>query len=265
MILINRAIPPRGIVGTTNYKSHYLTKNAIVTGGIRRLGRHISYFLADEGYNLALIYNNSSKREIEKTAGVLSGKNIRYKFYKCDITDTGKTKTVIDKIGKDFKSIDLLLNNSGMITKVDFEKITPKLFDETIALNLKSQLFISQFSLKYLKKSASPLIINIASLGGLQNWSSFMPYSISKTGVVKLTYLLARKLAPKIRVNAIAPGTIIIKGEEKGTPRKIDFKKIPLKKYGSPEDITEAVKFILNCKYLTGVVIPVDGGRLLNN
>lgn len=114
-------------------------------------------------------------------------------------------------------------------------------------------------------KSPNPQIINIASLGGLQNWSGYIPYSISKSALIKLTYLLARKLAPKIRVNAIAPGTIIIDGEEKGTPEKTSIEKIPLKKYGKPEDIIEAIKFIINCNYLTGHVIPVDGGRLLNS
>lgn len=242
-----------------------MTKNAIVTGGIRRLGRQISYFLADEGYNLALIYNNSSKTELEKTSDTLRKKNISFKFYKCDITNTQRAKSVVERIGKDFGKVDLLVNNAGMINKINFEKITPALFDKTIALNLKAPLFLSQYSLKYLNKSPSPAIINIASLGGLQNWSSFIPYSLSKTGLVKLTYLLARKLAPNIRVNAIAPGTIVIKGEEKGTPEKTGVSNIPLKKYGSPKDITEAVKFILRSDYLTGVVIPVDGGRLLNN
>ncbi len=242
-----------------------MVKNAIVTGGIRRLGRQISYFLAGEGYNLALIYNSSSKAELNQTAKVLKTKNIKFKFYKCDISNSAKAKAVIDSIGKDFKKIDLLVNNSAMITKVDFEKITPELFDKTIALNLKAPLFISQYSLKYLNKAKAPLIINMASLGGLQNWTGYFPYSISKTAVIKLTYLLARKLAPKVRVNAIAPGTIIVDGEEAGTPQKTDMTRIPLKKYGSPKDIIEAVKFIINSEYLTGIVIPVEGGRLLNN
>ncbi len=242
-----------------------MIKNAIVTGGIRRLGRYISYFLANEGYNLALIYNSSTKEELNQTSKVLSSKGIKYRFYKCDITDQAKLRKVIQSIGKEFRKIDLLINNAGMITRVDFEKITPKLFDETIALNLKAPLFISQYSLQYLRKSIAPLIINISSLGGLQNWTGFIPYSTSKTGLVKLTYLLARKLAPKIRVNAIAPGTIIIDGEEKGTPEKTDVEKIPLKKYGNPNDIVAAVKFIIECQYLTGHVIPIDGGRLLNN
>ena len=138
------------------------------------------------------------------------------------------------------------------------------MFDNTVSINLRAPLFAAQYALKYLNKSSDPLIINIASLGGLQNWTGYFPYSISKTAMIKLTYLLAKKLAPKVRVNAIAPGTIIIQGDEKGTPDKITVDKIPLKKYGKPEDIIEAIKFILNCDYLTGHVIPVDGGRRLN-
>lgn len=242
-----------------------MVKTAIVTGGVRRLGRHISYYLASEGYNLAIIYNNSSQREIKQTSQYLNNYGINYKLCKCDLTDLKSAKRTIDKIGKEFKTIDLLINNSGIITKVDFEDITPELFDKTIALNVKAPLFTAQYAVKYMTRAKNPLIINLASLGGLQNWTGYIPYSLSKTTMIKLTYLLARKLAPKFRVNAIAPGTIIIDGEEKGTPQKIDVKKIPLKKYGSSKDIIEAVKFIINCEYLTGVVIPIDGGRLLNN
>lgn len=242
-----------------------MVKNAIVTGGVRRLGRHISYYLADRGYNLALIYNSSSKEELKKTSEVLKEKNAKFKFYKCDLSNPANIKKTINLIGKDFKKIDLLINNAGIINKTDLDKISPELLDKTISVNLKAPFFTSQYTVKYLKQSNNPLIINIASLGGLQNWSGYIPYSISKTGVVKLTYLLAKKLAPKIRVNAIAPGTIIIEREEKGILQKIDLKKIPLKKYGSAKDIIEAIKFIINCGYLTGVIIPVDGGRLLNN
>jgi NAD(P)-dependent dehydrogenase (short-subunit alcohol dehydrogenase family) len=227
------------------------------------LGRHITLFLANEGYDLAIIYNSSSADELKKTSKILNGFNINYKFYKCDLKKLDAAKKTIDKIGSDFKRIDLLINNSGTIQKVDFEKITPKLFDETIAVNLRAPLFVTQYCLKYLAKSKNPLIINIASLGGLQNWTGYFPYSISKTGAIKLTYLLARKLAPKIRVNAIAPGTIIIPGEEAGTPQKTNMDKIPLKKYGGPKDITEAVKFFIESDYVTGQVIAVEGGRLL--
>lgn len=242
-----------------------MNKVALVTGGVRRLGRQIAIYLASLGYDLAIIYNSSSAAELKKTSAILSAFVINCRFYKCDLKDVKKIKTTIDKAGKDFKKLDVLVNNSGVIKKVDLKSITPELFDNTIAVNLRAPLFVTQASLKYLKKAKEPVVINIASLGGMQNWSGYIPYSVSKTGLVKLTYLLARSLAPRVRVNAIAPGTIIIEGEEKGTPQKIDIKKIPLKKYGSTADIISAVEFILECKYLTGHVIPVDGGRLLNN
>jgi len=241
-----------------------LDKTAIVTGGIRRLGRYISYYLADNGYNLALIYNSSSLQELAKTEQYLQQKNIRYKFYKCDVKDLDALKITINAIGKEFEKIDLLVNNSGIIRKVSFEELTPEVFDEVMNVNLRAVLFTSQFALPYLQKAEEPSIIVIASLGGLQNWTSYFPYSLSKTAVIKLTKLMAKGLAPKIRVNAIAPGTIIIEGEEAGTPGKSPIDKIPLKKYGNPEDITKAVDFLLNSKYVTGQVLPVEGGRTLN-
>lgn len=238
---------------------------AVVTGGVRRLGRQISYFLGDEGYSLALVYNSSPKADLQKTSQYLKSRNIKFKLYKCDLRDINSIKNTVKRIGNDFKKIDILVNNAGVIKKVDFEKITPELLDNAISVNLRAPLFFTQYSLKYLNKSTSPLIINIASLGGLQNWTAYMPYSITKTALIKLTYLLARKLAPKIRVNAIAPGRINIPGEEEGTPDRVKIENVPLKRYGSPKDIIEAVKFIISCEYLTGHVIPVDGGRLLNN
>jgi NAD(P)-dependent dehydrogenase (short-subunit alcohol dehydrogenase family) len=167
------------------------------------------------------------------------------------------------KIGTDFRKVDVLINNAGIIKKMDFMDITEREFNLFIDVNLKAALFTSQFCMKYLNKSNEPLIINIASLGGLQNWTNYIPYGISKAGIIKLTYLLAKRLAPKIRVNAIAPGTIIIQDEEAGTPEKIPVERIPLKKYGSSDDIIEAVKFLINSPYVTGQVIAVDGGRLL--
>ena len=241
-----------------------MDKVAVVTGGIRRLGRYITYFLADEGYNLALIYNSSSKEELSKTSNNLRMRNIKFKFYKCDIRELSQLKKTVDKIDVDFNKIDLLINNAGTIQKVEFKNISQKLFDDTINLNLRAALFTANYGIRVLEKADKPSIINIASLGGMQNWTNYFPYSISKTAVIKLTYLLAKKLAPRIRVNAIAPGTIIIEDEEKGTPEKTLLERIPLKRYGKPSDIIEAIRFFINDEYVTGQIIAVDGGRTLN-
>lgn len=238
-------------------------KIAVVTGGVRRLGRKIAYALGEDGYDLALVYNSSNAKEIKITSDELKRRGVRFKFYKCDVADTKQLKQTIDKIGREFKRIDVLINNAGVIRKIEFEKITPEIFDFFININVKAALFASQYGLKYLNKSKTPCIINLASLGGLQNWTGFIPYSVSKTGLIKLTTLLAKRLAPKIRINAIAPGTIVIDNEKAGTTGIISSEKIPLKKYGSAENITEAVRFILKNDYLTGQVITVDGGRIL--
>lgn len=238
-----------------------MSKVAVVTGGVRRLGRRIAFALADDGYELALIYNSSTNAELAKTKNVLSKSKVRVRFYKCDVSDVKSLKRTVEKIGKDFGKIDLLVNNAGIFRRIEFGKITEKDFDSFIDINLKAAMFATQSAVKFMKKGC---VINIASLGGIQNWTGFIPYSISKAGLIKLTALLAKTLAPKVRVNAIAPGTIIIEDEEAGTPDKISADKIPLKRYGKPEDITEAVRFILKCEYLTGQTIVVDGGRMLN-
>jgi pteridine reductase len=249
------------VEGTIKY---HLNKTAVITGGVRRLGRHISYFLADKGYNLALIYNSSASHELSATEKFLSERKIKFKFYKCDLQDLDSLKITADNIGKDFGVIDLLVNNSGVIRKESFESLTPDVYDKVMNINVKAVLFGSQYFLPCLRKSDEPSIINLASLGGLQYWSTYFPYSLSKTSVIKLTQLMAKALAPQIRVNAIAPGTIIIEGEEGNTPDKSPIEKIPLKKYGSPADITEAVNYLINAKYVTGQVITVEGGRILN-
>lgn len=241
-----------------------MKKVALITGGVRRLGRYISYYLAGEGYDLSILYNSSSKAELKRTSDVLKSKNIRFKFYKCDIKNLSDLKRAIGKASNDFKKIDVLINNAGIIKRIDFEKITPKIFDDIINTNLRAMLFTSQYCLNLLKKSPNPQIINFASLGGLLNWSNYIPYSVSKAGVIKLTQLLAKSLAPKIRVNAIAPGTIIIKDEEAGTPQKTPIEKIPLKKYGGPDDIINAIRYIMNSPYITGQIVTVDGGRTIN-
>lgn len=241
-----------------------MNKVALITGGVRRLGRKISCYFADEGYDLAIIYNSSSKSEMIKTSNYLRSKKIVYKFYKCDIRNLNALKRTIQKIGNEFKHIDVLVNNSGIIKKIDFKDITQKLFDDTINVNLRAMFFISQFCLPFLLKSHEPQIINFTSLGGLQNWMKYIPYGISKTGVIKLTQLLAKTLAPKVRVNAIAPGTIIIEGEEKDTPAKAPLNRIPLHKYGEPEDIIIAINYLIHAKYVTGQIITVDGGRVVN-
>jgi NAD(P)-dependent dehydrogenase (short-subunit alcohol dehydrogenase family) len=113
-----------------------------------------------------------------------------------------------------------------------------------------------------LRRKNGGRIINIASLGGLQAWSEHMPYSVSKAGVLMLTRCMAKALAPRITVNAVAPGTIVMTGEERGEVEHIARRRILLGKYGKPSDVTDLVIFLATTsQYITGQTIVVDGGR----
>lgn len=159
----------------------------------------------------------------------------------------------------------VLVNNAGIYPNYKkIQEIDEETFDKTIAINLKSYLFISKTFAKYAPEGSR--IINIGSLGGVETWRGRIPYNISKSGVIQLTFSLAKELAPKITVNCVNPGFIHFPEEPNNidsTPPPVD--KIPMKRYGTILDIFDAVYFFSTCSpYITGQVISVDGGYHLD-
>ncbi|HCN36240.1 MAG TPA: hypothetical protein DIS94_00820 [Bacteroidetes bacterium] len=237
------------------------SKVALVTGGVRRLGREIAIELDNLGYDVIVTYNNSKTSDVLKVNYAVA--------LKTDVTKIEEIKKLFSFINKRYKRLDVVVNNAGIFRNKDFFKITEKDFDDFIDTNLKSQFFISQFAAKLMLKTKNKnsihQIINIASLGALQNWTGYIPYSISKAGVIKMTQQLAKKLAPDILVNSISPGTIIIDNDKNETVNFNEMKKYPLKKFGKSEDITSLIKYLVTeNEFITGHNFIVDGGKLLN-
>jgi len=163
-----------------------------------------------------------------------------------------------EKVLTDTTRIDVLINNAGVFPESEFGSTTEAQWDEALDVNTKSMFFISQALTPILKRCEGS-IINIASVGGFEVWNTHLPYNVSKAGVLMLTRGLAKILAPKVRVNAIAPGVIIITGEEHRS--HIPVERIPMKRYGSVPDIMATIFFLLHdATYITGQIIPVDGG-----
>jgi NAD(P)-dependent dehydrogenase (short-subunit alcohol dehydrogenase family) len=163
-----------------------------------------------------------------------------------------------------FGRIDVLVNNAAVFTEGTILDTTEEEFDTTLNINLKGMFLCSQAVAPIMLKQKKGEIINIVSLGGLQPWSQHLPYSVAKAGAVMLTKCMAKSLAPDVRVNGIAPGTIIMEGEEDPALRHVPVKGIPLKKYGTPSDITTLVVYLSTAaKYMTGHILVVDGGRSL--
>lgn len=241
-------------------------KVALVTGGARRLGKDISIALAESGFDIVLNYNESSKSELEETISVLNEKGAGVTAIKCDVSKVNEIRSMFKSVYQKYKKLNVLVNNAAVFRHTDFLETSEKIYDKFLNTNLKSVFFCSQEAAKIMLNSDENInrIINIASLGGIENWTGYIPYSVSKTGVIKLTGLTAKRLAPKILVNAIAPGTVLIENDDNENVNPEEVKKYPMKRFAVSKDLTSLIKYLVNDNmYITGQTFTVDGGRSL--
>lgn len=235
---------------------------ALVTGAGRRLGRAIARALAEHGFDVVLNYH-TSHQGAESAARAIQGLGRRALVVKADITKRVDVNDLVRKSMAEFGRLDLLVNNAAVFQRASLRTMTERAWERALAVNLTGTMRCCQAVAPHmLRQEGGGRIINIASLGGLQAWKEHLPYSVSKAGVIHLTRILARELAPTIQVNAVAPGTIIVPGEESTDVAHVPVAKIPLARYGKPSDITDLVVFLATkAEYITGQVIAVDGGR----
>jgi pteridine reductase len=147
--------------------------------------------------------------------------------------------------------------------RLDFERTTPEQYDAVLDLNLRSVFFCTQGAASALR-SARGKVVNLADLAGLQPWPGFATHSVSKAGVIMLTKVLARSLAPEVTVNAIAPGAVLVPEEYDQDERQRLARATPLGRLGSPQDVVDALLYLLEAgDFVTGEVLTVDGGRIL--
>lgn len=232
-------------------------KIALVTGGSGKIGSRIVLHLLSEGYKVVTTYNKT-KKTIDQIRENNITKNENLLCVKCDLTINDDIETLIKEFKNYYSSLDLLINCAGVFHKNEFTKISGAEFDYVMNLNLKSVYFLIQKFTDLMNENS--VVINFASVGGIIPWPERSLYYISKAGVIALTRSLALELSPKIRIVSIAPGYIEIENTEE---EKMPISKIPLKRYGNIEHIIQTIDYIINNDYLTGITIPIDGGRSL--
>jgi pteridine reductase len=235
-------------------------KNVLITGGVKRMGLHIAYAFSERGATLGLNYANSSKKDAEAAQEECLRRGAKQVFLiKGNVVKEGAA--IVGRFIKLAGGIDVLVNNAGVFPpQTPLHDLTMHQFQSTLDLNLLAPFVLAKAAAPKLPNGGS--IINIASLGAFEIWKSRIDYHVSKSGLVTLTKALARELAPNgISVNAIAPGAIAADPEQAsiiGTPEE----KIPMGRYGSPNDVAKAaVFFAYEATYVTGQVLIVDGGR----
>lgn len=239
-------------------------KTALVTGAARRLGRAISLILASEGMHLLLHYHTSSAqvRETQKTAERLG---VGVRLIQADLSQfSGISSLVREAYHKAPSRLSVLINNASVFYKTPFGRVREKDWDEILAVNLKAPFFLAQSVGHKMFRAKEGKIINLADWTAFRPYSRYLPYCISKAGLVSLTQGLAKILAPYVQVNAVAPGPILpAKGVSAEENRRI-ARRTPLGRFGEPSDIAEAVRFLVrSTDFVTGAVLPVDGGNLI--
>lgn len=238
---------------------------ALVTGAGRRLGRAISLALARHGYDVIVNYNRSEEGA-GRTSKEIEHLGRRSLVLKADISDPTQVNVMVEESIRKFGRIDVLVNNAGVFTRRPWDEIDPSIWRDILATNLDGTFLCTQAVGRKMVNQKAGRIINIASIGGIQAWPKHIPYSVSKSGVIALTRCFARALAPHVMVNAVAPGTIILEGEESPDVRHIPVDRIPLGRYGTVADITAVVLFLAQTTaYITGQVFAVDGGRSVSH
>jgi pteridine reductase len=234
---------------------------ALVTGAGKRLGRAVALRLANEGADVAVHYGKSEAESREVVAEI-EKMGRRAVAFSAELTDVPAIQKLVQSVASRFARLDILVNCAANFLETKFGETNEATWDASLDTNLKAPFFCAQAAAPHLAKSGRGVIINFADIGGLLGWTEFLPHSISKAGVIMLTRILAKELGPSVRVNAIAPGTITMPGDP--PEWQADFiRRAPLKRTGRPEEIADAVMYLIRAEFVTGQVLVVDGGRTL--
>jgi NAD(P)-dependent dehydrogenase (short-subunit alcohol dehydrogenase family) len=233
-------------------------RTAVVTGGGRGLGRAIVRALAEEGADVAFSYRESRRGALEEAEAVRR-RGRRSFTGPADARVPGEVAAFVEEAAEVLGGPDLLVNNVGVFRQVSLDEMSEEVLDEAFDVNVKAAVMASRAAAPHMRRRGGGAIVNVASLGGLRPWPSYLAYCASKAALVMATRCLAVALAPEIRVNAVAPGVLDPPGAEEAVRRRI-----PAGRFGTLDEAVEAVLFLLaGGGHTTGEVLLVDGGRAL--
>lgn len=247
-------------------------KVAVVTGAAVGIGRSIAVELASEGAAVVVNYRKS-KDDAEETVAIIRSAGGVASSCQADVAREADCDRLIDYAVKEYGGMDILVNNAGVTRFIpfsDMDALTGEVWDTLHDINVKGTFFCSRAAARHMKPGSN--IIILASQAGLRPYGSSMAYSVSKAAVIHLTKCLAVTLAPDIRVNCISPGVV---KNTRWNDQQPDFDPvkneannaaaIPMKMVAEPEDISAAVLYLSSedARFITGAVLPVDGGKTL--
>lgn len=240
-----------------------MAKVALVTGGARRIGRAIAAGLADAGFDVIVNYHQSegAAREVVRE---VEGAGRRALAVGGDVSRSEDVARIGQSVRDDFGRLDLLVNNASLFSERPLLEVEESDWDRVMAVNLKAPFLLVKETADLLT-DADGSVVNLVDLSAFQPWVAYPHHAVSKAGLLHLTRVMARALAPRVRVNAIAPGAVLPPEDYSEEQRERSRAAAALGTLGSPRDVVETVLFLERSRFITGEVIVVDGGRLLGS
>ncbi len=236
-------------------------KVALVTGGAKRVGKAIALALASKGCHVAFSHL-TSKSEAKDTLAEIRNLGVKAQSVKGDVSRLSDVKKIVKEVETHLGPIDILVNNASVFERTPWPDIQEKAWDRHLSVNLKAPFLMAREVIPGMVRRGRGKVVNIVDWAAERPYKHYLPYLVSKAGLVCLTKALAREVAPAVQVNGVAPGPVLLPEAMTDSERQGILKATPLRREGSPQDVANAVLFLVEgTDFATGSIVYVDGGR----
>ena len=241
-----------------------MQKNVLITGAAKRIGAACARLLHSEGCNVFLHYRSSKEAALQLFYELNQMRPDSAYMMKADLLNMEELGVLASEACMAWGKIDVLVNNASSFYPTAMADVTEQQWDELMGSNLKAPFFLAKLLSETLTDNKG-CIVNIADIYAERGLIGYPVYSIAKAGLVAMTKILAREFGPSVRVNGVAPGTILWPEHDLSEQERQEIlQRVTLKRNGKPTDIAKAVWFLINdANYMTGQILTVDGGRTL--
>ncbi len=235
-------------------------KVALVTAGARRLGRAVVLKLAEEGTRVVIHYHHSAE-DAATTAAEVKRLGGEARLVQGDLSQVDQAERIVSEAATAWGRLDVLVNNASAFFHTPLGTVSEAQWDRLFDVNVKGAFFCSQNAAAEMRRHEGGAIINYVDTGIYITWKGYTPYLMSKAGIEQMTYGLAKELAPDIRVNAVALGPVLLPDGHSTAEAEAFASRTLLKRLGGSDVLAEAVLYLIQADFVTGVVLRVDGGQ----